>query len=174
MSEWFYGIGDTQHGPVEEGRFEALIASGVIKPTTLVWREGMPDWIELRVMRPAMPPPIGNPYASPNLGSRSGSIQYYGAPTTTSGLAIASMVCGILGLLTCFVYIPGVCGLAAVICGHLGMNSIRSSPYPLDGRGMCIAGLITGYIAITLQVFMILGFFFVFHRAFKTTESWQF
>lgn len=69
----------------------------------------------------------------------------------TSGLAIASLICGILGFLTC-----GLTGIAAVITGHLAMSSIKRANGALAGNGMAIAGLITGYLSI-----MIIGLAFV-------------
>ena len=75
----------------------------------------------------------------------------YSAPGTpppspvreTSGLAIASLVCGILGFLTC-----GLTGIAAVITGHLAMSSIKRGNGAIEGKGMALAGLITGYISV--------------------------
>jgi hypothetical protein len=36
---WFYAIGGQQQGPVDGGQLDALIASGQVKPDTLVWHE---------------------------------------------------------------------------------------------------------------------------------------
>ena len=69
----------------------------------------------------------------------------------TSGLAIASLVCGILGFLTC-----GLTGIAAVITGHFAMSSIKRANGSLEGKGMALAGLITGYFS-----FLIIGVAFV-------------
>ncbi|HEX5221151.1 MAG TPA: DUF4339 domain-containing protein [Verrucomicrobiae bacterium] len=41
---WYYVSGNEQKGPVEPSDFERLIQSGDINASTLVWREGMPDW----------------------------------------------------------------------------------------------------------------------------------
>jgi len=58
----------------------------------------------------------------------------------TSGLAIASLVCGILGFLCLPVSIAGV------ICGHLALSGISKSQGQLTGRGMAIAGLTCSYL----------------------------
>ena len=42
---WFYAVRNEQKGPVPEEEFRALVALGVIRPDSLVWREGMPDWV---------------------------------------------------------------------------------------------------------------------------------
>ncbi len=58
----------------------------------------------------------------------------------TSGTAIASLVCGLLGC------IPFLTGLAAVVLGIFGIRSTRD---PLvTGRGMAIAGLILGALGL--------------------------
>lgn len=42
---WYYAIDRQSKGPVTEEEFQALIQSGTIKPDTLVWREGMVQWV---------------------------------------------------------------------------------------------------------------------------------
>jgi hypothetical protein len=67
------------------------------------------------------------------------------APQTTSGLAIASVICGPLGFLT-----AGLSGIAAVITGHMALSAIKRSGGMLKGTGMAITGLITGYMTILI------------------------
>src|SRR5437016_4388845 len=68
-----------------------------------------------------------------------------------SGLAIASLVLGILSL-TCFYLFSGI---PAVICGHMAHSRIRRSGGALEGGGLALAGLITGYIGIALSIVII-------------------
>ena len=42
---WFYALGSEQKGPLEQAELEQLIQQGAITPATLVWREGMADWL---------------------------------------------------------------------------------------------------------------------------------
>ena len=67
------------------------------------------------------------------------------APAQTSGLAIGSMICGILGFLTF-----GVTGLPAVILGHIGLSQIKKAGGALKGTGLAITGLVTGYITVLI------------------------
>jgi len=69
-----------------------------------------------------------------------------------SGLAIASLVCGLLGFVT-----AGLSGIAAVITGHMALSAIRKANGALAGRGMSIAGLITGYLTILILPIAILA-----------------
>lgn len=59
------------------------------------------------------------------------------------GLAIASMVCGILSCLCCFSIITGPAG---VIMGIMARNKANSDPMTYGGAGMAMAGIITGAI----------------------------
>ncbi len=54
---WFYSAGSEQKGPVEDAEFESLIASGVIRPETLVWQPGMPNWQPASAVRTDLLPP---------------------------------------------------------------------------------------------------------------------
>ncbi len=75
------------------------------------------------------------------------------APAQTSGLAIGSMVCGILGFFT-----AGLSGIAAVVLGHLGLSRIKKSNGALTGGGFAVTGLVTGYMsALILPIAVIAG-----------------
>jgi len=54
---WFYSAGGEQKGPVEAAEFESLSATGVIRPETLVWQPGMPNWQAAGEARPDLFPP---------------------------------------------------------------------------------------------------------------------
>jgi Domain of unknown function (DUF4190)/Domain of unknown function (DUF1707) len=68
----------------------------------------------------------------------------------TSGLAIASMVCGIAEIFTL-----GLASIPAIILGHLARGQIRQTGE--RGDGMAVAGLILGYLGIAGWVFVILA-----------------
>ena len=69
----------------------------------------------------------------------------------TSALAIWSLVLGILSLIcfSIFAAIPGV------ICGHKALSKIKRSAGALTGKGLAIAGLVTGYLGIAWAIFVI-------------------
>ncbi len=51
---WYYARGDERMGPVDEAQIVALASTGQITAQTLVWREGMADWMPWgRAPRPA-------------------------------------------------------------------------------------------------------------------------
>jgi len=73
------------------------------------------------------------------------------AQPKTSALAIWSLVLGILSLVcfSIFAAIPGV------ICGHKALSKIKRSAGALTGKGLAIAGLVTGYLGIAWAIFVI-------------------
>jgi uncharacterized RDD family membrane protein YckC len=50
---WYYALNGAQQGPVSEQQLMQLAASGTINATTLVWREGLPEWQQFSVALPA-------------------------------------------------------------------------------------------------------------------------
>ena len=68
-----------------------------------------------------------------------------------SGLAIWSLVLGILGLV-CFSILGAI---PAVICGHMALSRIKRSAGALAGQGLAIAGLVTGYLGLAWAIVFI-------------------
>ena len=93
--------------------------------------------------------PAAGPWGAPPAATP-GYAQPYGAPYQaapgTNGMAIASLVCGLLGFVTC------VSSIAAIILGHIARKQIRESGGRQQGDGMALAGLILGYIVAVLFV----------------------
>jgi Na+/proline symporter len=56
-------------------------------------------------------------------------------------LATASLICSLVGLLFC-----GVPAILGIIFGAVALSQINSNPRP--GRGLAIAGLIVGVVAV--------------------------
>ncbi len=55
-ADWFYSVGETRQGPVAEDDLKRLAVDGKLKPSDLVWRDGMPDWVEARTVSVLFPP----------------------------------------------------------------------------------------------------------------------
>ncbi|MGW0196218.1 DUF4190 domain-containing protein [Nonomuraea sp. NPDC003201] len=73
----------------------------------------------------------------------------YGAPPqqprSTNGMAVASLVLGIIGLIFC-----GVTSIPGVILGHIALNRIKKTGE--EGSGMAVGGLVTSYITVVIWV----------------------
>lgn len=85
---------------------------------------------------------------------------YLGPSVRQNGLAVAAMVCGIVGVVTlpCSglsgigllgASIGGIIGLLGAIMGHTARGQIRRTNQL--GDGMAIAGIVTGWIALILS-----------------------
>lgn len=151
MNQWYYGEAGQQIGPVEGTEILRLKAEGRLTAESLVWREGMLAW-----------QPIGQLSDEAFLAQQ---MAYYQATTAAaaSGWAIASMVCGIVSLFMCYVNI--LCAIPAVVFGHMALSKIRNSAQPMSGRGMAIAGLVTGYLAILMNLATAAFFIYIFYQA---------
>ncbi|MDP4624890.1 MAG: DUF4190 domain-containing protein, partial [Akkermansiaceae bacterium] len=110
----------------------------------LVWYEGMTDWAPLsttlHILEGTPAPPA---LTTPPLTT--------GIPQN-SGLAITSMVLGILTFVAC-----GLTAIPAVICGHMALGKIKRSQGTLAGRGFAITGLITGYLGFIVMIAAVAG-----------------
>jgi uncharacterized RDD family membrane protein YckC len=60
-NSWYYAAGSRQVGPVSEVDFDALVDSGVVGKDTLVWHEGLTNWISYEAARPDRPAPAPAP-----------------------------------------------------------------------------------------------------------------
>ena len=113
--------------------------------------EGKPDGYGWQGQIPKYPPqqpyqPYQQSYGQPARG-------YYAGPMApaTSGYAIASLICSLLGYIGVFGFGP----LLGIIFGHLALREIDRSNGMLQGRGLAQAGLILGYIALGLVLLML-------------------
>lgn len=134
-------------GPIDRDEVLRRLVSGELKGSDLGWYEGLTEWEPLSKLipppAPASTPPPVFANAAPAMAT---------TPSGTSGLAIGSLVCGILALFS-----AGLTGLPAVIMGHLSLSRIKSSAGALGGKGMAIAGLILGYFGFFIVGFAILA-----------------
>lgn len=169
---WYYASNGTQKGPLPTEDLKSRLAMGEVSPTDLAWREGMSDWMpissipELKVeeappkpVHPTMPPggfpsttPQPEPYQAPAAAAPAPvPAPMGGAPSLppSQGMAIASLVCGILALLgCCFWPVGGPLALVAIVLGHIAISKVKRQPDRFGGKGMATGGLITGYLGL--------------------------
>jgi Domain of unknown function (DUF4190) len=90
--------------------------------------------------------------------SAGGTRRGMNAIVRTSGLAIASLVFGILT----WTALPFIGALLAIIFGHNARNEIRRAPPgTIEGDGMALAGLILGWAHMLILIGALL-FVFIF------------
>ena len=141
------------------------LSSGRFLPNDLAWREGMSEWRPLGevVSAPVPPaaaspaPPVWNPAVQYSGPMAQGSV---GIPVLpTPGTAIASLILGLLSLITC--YFGFLFSIPGVICGHLALSAIKRSGAQYEGRGLALAGLIMNYLWLGIAVLLLLIFILV-------------
>ena len=94
---------------------------------------------------PGAMPPGHMPYQSPPPGAGQ-----------SQGLAIASLICGILAIFTFCLWILSVpLGLAAIIMGIIARTN--ASKGQGGGKGLATAGMICGIVGILISVLAIVG-----------------
>jgi hypothetical protein len=67
---------------------------------------------------------------------------------STNGLAVASMILGIL-------WIYWIGSILALVFGYIALSQIKRENQ--DGRGMAIAGTVLGWVGIGFGVFFVIG-----------------
>ncbi len=108
------------------------------------------------------PPPPGGGYVPGGyvppapMGYTPGAMAYAGV--RTDGLAIGSLIVGIVGIVCFFICLGVVLGPAAAIMGFISRQRIASSGGTLGGGGLAIAGLILGVVAFFGSVAWLLFF----------------
>lgn len=121
-------------GPFEREEVLRRLVAGELKGSDLGWHEGLADWEPLSKLIP--PPAKAQAAVQPQ----------------SSGMAISSLVCGVLGFFTL-----GLAAIPAVITGHMARSRINKSAGALGGGGMALAGLILGYLCLVLTFVAVLA-----------------
>ena len=79
-------------------------------------------------------------------------------PTPSSALAIASLILGVIGLLSGWLIFGGVLGLVGVILGIVALVKVKNGT--ASGKGMAIGGIVTGALGMIVAVVVgVRGFF---------------
>jgi type II secretory pathway pseudopilin PulG len=71
-------------------------------------------------------------------------------PQTRKGLAIASLVLGIISIPTLGLLVVGA--ITAIVLGAIALGRIKREPATYGGKGMAIAGIITSAVSIPLII----------------------
>jgi Domain of unknown function (DUF4190) len=75
-------------------------------------------------------------------------------PSTTSGMAIASLVMGLL-----WMYWIG--SILAICLGYAARREIRNNAGRIEGQGMATAGIVLGWIGIGMLALLIVAFLYL-------------
>ena len=160
---WYFELNGAQQGPENLEQVQQRLQNGELSMQTLVWRDGMTDWVALSQVPELSPGAITT--AQPGQTAPSAAPQHMQGATGAgmmpqqNGMALTSMILGI-----CSVFLTLGCGigfvlaLPAVILGHISRKQIRESLQGTQmqtGDGLALTGLIIGYIVLALSILMI-------------------
>lgn len=100
-----------------------------------------------------MPPPPPFPAGVP--GAPGYPVPAYAMPpnSRSNGLAIASLVLGIVSVPLCFFFVPAV---LAVVFGAIAIKRCNDDP-AYAGKGMAIAGLVLGVVSLAVIVLLLVA-----------------
>lgn len=97
---------------------------------------------------PPMPPSPNEPFDPNNANAYYNPYNYPVAKT--SGMAMTSMILGILAIpLGCF-GIGIILGIVALVLGIISLSAINKNPQQLGGKGFAITGIVTGAIGMII------------------------
>lgn len=129
-----------EYGPVSTDTLRSWVSQGRANGQTFVLPEGTTEWKMLSAI-----PEFAALFAAPPPGMSSAVGGVPVGPAKTSGLAIASLVLGCCGFVSC-----GLAGLLGLIFGLVGMSKIKASQGRLTGWGMALAGTIISVVSLLL------------------------
>jgi prepilin-type processing-associated H-X9-DG protein len=136
------GTDGKEYGPVSAEQLRQWLGEGRVNFQTRVQAGGSADWQALgalpefaadRAAAAAVPPALAAGMA----------------PAKTSGLAITSLVLGILG------FFCGLPALPGLILGFVSLHKIKRSNGSLGGQGIALAGTIVSGVCLLLSLVMI-------------------
>jgi hypothetical protein len=119
---------------------------------------------------PPPPPPSSGGYVPPPpVGYTPGPAGYAGK--RNDGLAIASLIVGIISIVCSPACLGVLAGPAAAIMGFISRQRIASSGGTVGGGGMALAGLILGVIGFLLSAGAVLFWIYGFSHGSTTTNT---
>jgi hypothetical protein len=143
------GADQKEYGPVTAEVVRQWIAQGRANAQTRAQAEGSAEWKplsefpEFKEAFASAATPAPTPAMPASVGARRAEQK--------KGMAIASLVLGVLSLCGCLV----ITGLPAIILGHIAHNRARKSPGQYGGAGMAIAGFIMGYLGLAVTLLLV-------------------
>lgn len=106
-------------------------------------------------------------YAAPQTYT---AYQATGGGTPTTPWATAGLICGLCALIS-----PFPCGILGIIFGYIALGEIKQSGDRVGGRGLAIAGITIGAIALALLIAGIVLYFvfiYVLFQSIAPSSGW--
>src|SRR5688572_18947393 len=143
------GADQKTYGPVSGDVIREWIASRRANASTRVQVEGSTEWKALTEF-PEFKDALAAAPAVPPLPPQAAASQARTPPPPTSGMAIASLVCGIVGCL-------GITAVIGVVLGIVSLIKINRSGGKLGGQPIAIAGICVSALMLFVGLPMVAG-----------------
>jgi hypothetical protein len=136
------GADGKEYGPVSAEQLRQWLGEGRVNSQTQIQPEGAADWQPLGAL-PEFAAELAPSAVTPPPG-----VTPVGQ-AKTSGMAITSLVLGILGLFSC-----GITALFGLVLGIIALVKIKNSQGRLTGNGLAIAGMVvSGIFLLMLPIY---------------------
>ena len=112
---------------------------------------------------PPLPPEGAPAYTTPTYTSPAYTTPGAYAPARPQGLSIASLICGIAGVVLSFGGLGLLPSIAGIVTGHLAR---KRQPW---ARGLWLTGMITGYVGLAISI--IAGIIIIIIFVFAASQS---
>ncbi len=148
---WYYENQGELIGPIDAATMRDMIISGGLSGATPVWRDGLIGRQPIAQV-PELAGYLPDPSApASQAGVQPVAVTYAHSGAPTSGLAVASLVLGIISLaLFCLIPISLPCGIIGLILGLSGAKGSSKQP-------LATAGIVTSIIGILVSVLLVVG-----------------
>jgi hypothetical protein len=151
---WFYLVQGTQSGPVDAARLRQMAASGELQPDSMLWKEGLAEWIPASrlnglfaatTVRPPPPPPNAN---SPAIAHDSSELTRLQSTIKTLQIVYAvlfgiSVVVIVLQVVAIGFNPVSTAFWAILLCGAVAVRLYRSSLVNRHNRLAAASGYAT-------------------------------
>ncbi len=77
-------------------------------------------------------------------------------PQVSQGMAVASMILGLIGLFSSFVCLGPIPGIIALILGLVTLSQMKRTPDKVGGKPFAIIGIVTGSISLAIFALFLL------------------
>ncbi len=106
MQEWYCIVDEQQQGPMTHDELLLLLEKGTISESSLVWCEGMSDWVPLSQTSETEtpPPPLSNQQLTPVRSVEVEKQEYRDIPNYLPWAIAATILCCIVGGIVSIVY----------------------------------------------------------------------
>ncbi len=148
---WYYEDQGELIGPIDAATMRDMINSGRLTGATPVWRDGLigrQPIAHVPELAGYLPDP---PASTSQAGVQPVAVTQVHSAAPTSGLAVASLVLGIISLaLFCLIPISLICGIIGLILGLSATKGPSKQP-------LATAGIVTSIVGILISALLIVG-----------------